>query len=457
MFDTMVFTKALGALCGALLIFLLGQWVANALYVPGSRSLPPAFVVDTGVEMDDAAVAEAVPDLSLPEAFLMADAAAGTRVWGQCRACHVADDTRNGVGPYLQNVVGREKNAVDGFRYSGNLPDGVWDIESLYAFLENPRGYAPGTTMAFNGLRSQADRVNVIAYLIDNSPDFDPETDPVLAAMDEAALAEDEAVEEAVAEAPAEEAVEEEVVEAPAEEAIEEEVVEAPAEEAVEEEAVTEAPAEEAIEEEVVEAPVEEAIEEEAVTEAPAEEAVEEEVVEAPVEEAIEEEAIAEAPVEEAVEEEAVAEAPVEEATEEAVEEEAVAEAPAEEAVEEEAVAEAPAEAAVEELSVFAQMVADGDVAAGARVWNQCRACHIADAPTSRVGPHLVGIVGRQSNSVEGFRYSGRLPDVVWTLDELNAYLENPRGYAPGTSMAFNGLRNEADRANVLAYILSVQ
>ena len=455
MFDTMVFTKALGALCGALLIFLLGQWVATALYVPGSRNLPPAFVVDTGVDPDDPEVADAAPveDLPLGEAFVMADAAAGARVWNQCRACHVADDTRNSVGPYLQNVVGRQIGAVDGFRYSGALPeDERWTVENLYAYLENPRGWAPGTTMAFNGLRNQMDRVNVIAFLIDNSPEFD--RDGIPAPMTDEAAVEDEAVEEDAVDV-AEEAVEEEAVDvAVADEAVEEEAVQ----EAVTEEAVEEAVAEDAVEEEAVDVAVaEEAVEEEAVEEAVTEEAVEEAVAE----DAVEEEAVDVAVAEEAVEEEAVEEAVTEEAVEEAVaedavEEEAVDVAVAEEAVEEETVEEAVTEEAVEELSPFAQMVAAGDVQAGQRVFNQCRACHIADAPTNRVGPHLVDIVGRQANSIEGFRYSGRLPDVVWTPDELNAYLENPRAYAPGTSMVFAGLRNEADRANVIAYIESL-
>ena len=422
MFDTMVFTKALGALCGALLIFLIGSWVSNTIFVPGSRDLPPAFVL--GLPDEDADVAddaEAPVELTLAEAFQAADAGAGARVWNQCRACHVADDTRNSVGPYLQNVMGREVGVVDDFRYSGALPeDERWTVENMYAFLENPRGWAPGTSMAFNGLSSQMDRINVIAFLIDNSPDFDPATDAP--AIDEAAV-EYEAVEEDVAEDIREEdATEDDVVEAPAEDATEEEVAAAPAEEAVEEEAV-----EEAREEDVAEAPAEEAVEEEA-----AEEAREEEVVEAPAEDATEED---------------VAEAPAEDATEEDA-----AEAPAEDAVEEE-VAEAPSG----DMSEFAQMVAAGDIQAGSRVWNQCRACHVADAEQNRVGPHLVGIVGRQANSIEGFRYSGNLPDVAWTLDELDAYLENPRGYAPGTSMAFNGLRNVEDRANVLAYIESLQ
>ena len=402
MFDTMVFTKALGALCGALLIFLLTSWLASSLFVPGSRDLPPAFVEglpDPDADPTEVAAAP-VEDLPLPEAFEMADAGAGARVWSQCRACHVADEPRNGVGPYLLNVVGRDIAAVDGFRYSGALPEGeVWTVENLYEYLENPRGWAPGTSMAFNGLRAQSDRVNIIAYLIDNSPEFDPATDPVFAAMDEAALE-------------PEEPVEEETVEAPVEEAIEEDVVEAPAEEEAVEEEVVEAPVEEAIEEEVVEAPVEE-------------EAVEEEVVEAPVEEAVTEEEMDVAVAEDAIEEEAI----------------------------EEDVVEAP-EA---EMSEFAMMVAEGDVRAGQRVWNQCRACHIADAPSNRIGPHLVGLIGRESNSIEGFRYTGAIPDVVWTLDVLDVYLEDPRDFAPGTSMAFNGLRSQQDRANLLAYLKSLE
>ncbi len=425
MFDTMVFTKALGALCGALLIFLLGQWLANTLFVPGSRDLPPAFVL--GLPDPDAVeeeVADAPPpeELSIGEAFQMADASAGERVWGQCRACHVADDTRNSVGPYLYNVVGRDIGVVDGFRYSGALPeDERWTIENLYAYLENPRGWAPGTSMSFAGLRNQMDRVNVIAFLIDNSPDFDTAEipEPEEAAVEEEAIEEDAVEEEAVDEA----AVEDEAVE---EEAVAEEVVE----EAVEEDAVAAAP-------------VDEAVEDDAVAEAVTEDAIEEEDV-ALAEEAVTEEAVEDAIAEEAVEEDAVEEAAVPEAVDEAVEEEAV---------EDDAVTEAPAE----EMTEIAAMVADGDAGAGARVWNQCRACHIADAEQNRVGPHLVGIIGRQSNQVPGFRYSGNLPDVVWTLDELYEYIENPRGYAPGTSMVFAGLRSQDDRINLLAYLQSLE
>ncbi len=100
-----------------------------------------------------------------------------------------------------------------------------------------------------------------------------------------------------------------------------------------------------------------------------------------------------------------------------------------------------------------------GDPAKGKRVWNKCRACHVLDKEQNRVGPHLVGIIGRQSGSVEGYKYSkaNADSDVVWDRENLTAYLENPKAFMPGTKMAFPGLKKPEDVANLLAYIQSVQ
>lgn len=101
----------------------------------------------------------------------------------------------------------------------------------------------------------------------------------------------------------------------------------------------------------------------------------------------------------------------------------------------------------------------DGDPAKGKRVWNKCRACHVLDKPQNRVGPHLVGIIGRQSGSVEGYKYSkaNADSDVVWTPEVLTAYLADPKAFMPGTKMVFPGLKKPEDIANLLAYIQSVQ
>ncbi|MDG4648437.1 c-type cytochrome [Roseibacterium sp. SDUM158017] len=102
----------------------------------------------------------------------------------------------------------------------------------------------------------------------------------------------------------------------------------------------------------------------------------------------------------------------------------------------------------------------DGDAAAGEQVWRQCAACHVADQEQNRVGPHLVGIVGRDVASIESFRYSNALQELqgqVWTPEELDAWIENPRGYARGTSMGYGGLRDEGQRRDLLAYLASLQ
>lgn len=100
-----------------------------------------------------------------------ADPAAGERVWRSCRACHAIEPGRHGVGPSLHGIVGAPIAAQDwGRPYSLALREmgaagAVWDVARLSAFLENPRAFAPGTMMAYAGLRDPADRLNLIAWL----------------------------------------------------------------------------------------------------------------------------------------------------------------------------------------------------------------------------------------------------------------------------------------------------
>ncbi|MEQ8406000.1 MAG: cytochrome c family protein [Oceanicaulis sp.] len=96
-----------------------------------------------------------------------------------------------------------------------------------------------------------------------------------------------------------------------------------------------------------------------------------------------------------------------------------------------------------------------GDPEQGRRVFARCRSCHVLDEGVNRVGPSLYGIFGRETGSVEGFRYSDANANagITWTHETMFEYLENPREYIPGTIMAFPGLRDEQDRADVVAYI----
>ncbi len=99
------------------------------------------------------------------------DAAAGQRVFNQCRACHTNNEGgRNGVGPNLWGIVGRRAASIEGFRYSANmrtLGEGghTWTNDNLAAYITNPKAVAPQGSMSYPGLRNAEQLANLIAYL----------------------------------------------------------------------------------------------------------------------------------------------------------------------------------------------------------------------------------------------------------------------------------------------------
>jgi cytochrome c len=99
--------------------------------------------------------------------------------------------------------------------------------------------------------------------------------------------------------------------------------------------------------------------------------------------------------------------------------------------------------------------LAQGDAAQGETVFNKCKVCHAVDEPQNKVGPHLVGVFGREAGSVEDFRYSDAMKEsgVTWNEDTLSQYLADPRGYIKGNRMAFAGLKKEEEIADLLAYL----
>ena len=101
-------------------------------------------------------------------------------------------------------------------------------------------------------------------------------------------------------------------------------------------------------------------------------------------------------------------------------------------------------------------------VAAGERVFRQCRSCHEVGADArNRVGPHLVDVVGRPAGAVEEFQYSPAMESagaagLVWDAVSLSQFLADPRGYLQGTKMVFRGLREDEDIEAVIAYLASL-
>lgn len=126
-------------------------------------------------------------------------------------------------------------------------------------------------------------------------------------------------------------------------------------------------------------------------------------------------------------------------------------EAPADDAPAADTAATTPAEAPVE--VAFADLT--GDAAKGEVVFGQCRACHKVEAGVNGMGPTLHGIVGRPAGAIEGFAYSdaNKNADITWDAETLFTYLENPREFLPGNRMAFPGIKDPQDRADLIAYL----
>lgn len=107
-------------------------------------------------------------------------------------------------------------------------------------------------------------------------------------------------------------------------------------------------------------------------------------------------------------------------------------------------------------LAFVSSAHADGDAAAGAKVFAQCSACHAVGAGAqNNIGPTLNGVVGRAAGTAPGYRYSSamRKSGLTWDEATLAQYLRGPDKILPGTKMVFPGLASDADVANVIAYL----
>ena len=114
-------------------------------------------------------------------------------------------------------------------------------------------------------------------------------------------------------------------------------------------------------------------------------------------------------------------------------------------------------------LALGVPALADGDAEAGEKVFKKCKACHqVGEDAKNRVGPVLNGIVGQPAAALEDFKYSSVLQEraaegLVWTNEELSAFLASPKKYMKGTKMSFAGLRKDDDIENVIAYLATFE
>ncbi len=161
--------KIMGAVLGVLLFAVGLNIFSGILFAPKKPAIPG---YDLPVPQEEAAggggAQAQAQDEPLPVLLASADATKGQSAAKKCAACHSFDKGGpNKVGPNLYGVVGRPVASHPGFGYSGALKakGGQWTYEDISAFIKNPKGYVPGTIMAFAGVPSGQERADILAYL----------------------------------------------------------------------------------------------------------------------------------------------------------------------------------------------------------------------------------------------------------------------------------------------------
>jgi cytochrome c len=96
-----------------------------------------------------------------------------------------------------------------------------------------------------------------------------------------------------------------------------------------------------------------------------------------------------------------------------------------------------------------------GDAQKGQTVFNQCKVCHSLDAGKNLMGPSLHGLIGRKSGAAAGFNYSAAMKsaNITWDADTLSKYLADPKSFIAGTTMIFAGVKDDASRRDLIAYL----
>lgn len=116
----------------------------------------------------------------------------------------------------------------------------------------------------------------------------------------------------------------------------------------------------------------------------------------------------------------------------------------------------APEAAAPKGPEPIAPLLAKASAEAGQKAARVCGACHnFAKGEPAKIGPNLYDIVGAKPANMPGYSYSEGMKKMTgtWSYEDLNEFLYNPRAHTPGTKMTFAGIKNDQERANVIAWL----
>lgn len=184
--DSFELNKIIGAILGTLLFVMGAGFLAEAIYHP-IEGRGPGYSLPEPEGTEGAGEAEAEVVVDIGTLLASANVDQGARAISKCKGCHNFEEgAGNKQGPNLWGVAGRQIASVDGFAYGDALAamgaEGQdWTYEHLSDFLFAPKSFAPGTKMNFGGVKSDAERADIIAYLASISPgapDFPPPAPP---------------------------------------------------------------------------------------------------------------------------------------------------------------------------------------------------------------------------------------------------------------------------------------
>jgi cytochrome c len=186
--DELRWNKIFGGILGAVLLVLVVRIGAEALFARPAVKTPGYVIAVTNAPEGGGAaeVADTPPDWGAE--LVKADIAAGEAVSQKCASCHnFANGGPNQTGPNLWGILGRKPGSHAGFAYSSAMTEfsgktPVWDYQHVYEFLAGPAAYISGTKMSFVGLKKREDRINLIAWLRQQSASPPPIPAPGTAA-----------------------------------------------------------------------------------------------------------------------------------------------------------------------------------------------------------------------------------------------------------------------------------
>ena len=172
--------KLMCALLVAVLLYLLSSFIGDLLYKTeklnkiklsyyvedssqknSQSSLPKEDIIDK-ITLDTIETLLAQADLNKGAKFVKKN----------CSACHDYNlPIKNKIGPSLATVLNRNIGSLAEYKYSKNFKNSNkdWSLLNLYLFLENPKEWAPGTKMAYRGIKNQEQLINTIKFLEGNS------------------------------------------------------------------------------------------------------------------------------------------------------------------------------------------------------------------------------------------------------------------------------------------------